>query len=323
MSYRVDVADFLEIINYNGFSATGPVTDCTAGAYLANSNVAVNEETVRDNLSIVTANYFINNDLILDCKEKDPFLELHFNLSKSAIPYKNTFTLSGEVPSMNGNLICVMPDDETSEISFAEKKEYRTFDIHLPLKLLNRYGGENKLLDLFLKQVSQNKSAALTDNSIKINSKILCAIQDIHHCKYEGLTRKIYLESKIYEILAFCFEEHKTNNNIKLSDRDIECIHFAAQIIKDHINNPVTIEELAKRIGINQTKLKTGFKSIFGTTVFGYLQQLRMNRAKQLLFDSDLSIEEISQLCGYINSSNFSAAFKKCCGVPPSAFRNS
>ncbi|WP_292008773.1 AraC family transcriptional regulator, partial [Chryseobacterium sp.] len=277
-----------------------------------------NEEVIYDDLSIVSGNYQVKENLILDCLEKDPLLELHFNLSKSPIFYKNSFTFSDTVPSMTGNMIYIAPSDFKSEISFEENVEYETFDIHFPLKMLGRYWGENRLLDSFLDKVSKNRSVGLTDNNIKLNSKILCAIQDIRDCRYEGLTRKLYLESKIYEILAFCFESDDAERRQKLSKRDIDCINFAAQVIKDRISNPITIEELAKKTGINETKLKSGFKIVFGTTVFGYLQELRMNKAKHFLFDSDLSVEEISRMCGYMNVSNFSAAFKKHFGFPPS-----
>jgi len=322
MSYRIDASDFLEMMNYHQFPDTGETGSKPEKSSFAQDNVSITEERVKEELSIVKTRYNPSKDLILDCYGSDPFLELHFNLSGSEIYYKNSFISADKVPPMTGNMIYVAPSDEKSEVAFQKEIEYNTFDIHLPLKMLSDYWGENRLLDSFLAQVTQNKSVGLTNNTITLNSKIVSVIQDIEHCSYEGLMRKIYLESKITEILAYCFEETNLNYTVKLSKRDIDSIHYAAQIIKNHVNNPITIKELAQRIGTNETKLKSGFKSVFGTTVFGYLQDLRMNRAKRFLYDSDLPIEEISRRCGYINISNFSNAFKNYFGISPSALRN-
>lgn len=322
MSYRVDASDFLELMNLHQFLDNDSVKNNLEKSGFAQDNVSISEERVKEELSIVKTNYNPVKDLILDCYGSDPFLEVHFNLSGSEIYYKNSFIASDKVPAMTGNMIYVAPSDEKSEIAFQKGIEYNTFDIHLPLKMLIDYWGENRLLDSFLVQATQNKSVGLTNNTITLNSKIVSVIQDIEHCCYDGLTRKIYLESKISEILAYCFEETNLNYTVKISKRDIDCINYAAQIIRDNINNPITIKELAKKIGTNETKLKSGFKSVFGTTVFGYLQELRMNKARRFLYDSDLSVEEISRNCGYINISNFSNAFKNYFGVSPSALRN-
>lgn len=324
MSYRVDAFDFLEIINQRQFSAADEIKDnMVKNNFLEdNVNVSIDEEIIKEGLAVVRTNYCMKNDLILDCFSKDPFLELHFNLSGSAIYYKNSFIASEEVAPMTGNMIYVVPSDEKSEISFHKEEEYSTFDIHFPLKMLSEYWGENQKLDSFLTQVVKHRSVGLTDNNIKLNSKILLAIQDIECCCYEGLTRKLYLESKIREIIAYCFEETNESYPIKLSTRDIDCIKHAAQLITDCMNRPITIKELSKRIGINETKLKVGFKSVFGTTVFGYLQDLRMNKAKRFLLDTELTIEEISRKCGYINLSNFSNAFKKYFSISPGTLRN-
>lgn len=313
MSYRVNSNDFLEMMTKND-------TKTNSSTF---GNITTNEEIIKTDLRIFQTNYSTKNDLIIDCREEKPLLELHFNLSKSSIFYKNHFNFSEEVAPMTGNLIYLAPSDEKSIISFNKDTEYQTFDIHFPLQTLTQFKGENNLLDSFLDQVTLNNSVGLTDNNIKVTSKILCAIQDIRHCTYEGLTRKIYLEAKIGEILAFCFESNHLNKDIKLSTRDLDCINYASQIIKDQISNPITIEELSKRIGINQTKLKLGFKSVFGMTTFTYLQDLRMNKAKDFLLDTDLSIEEISRICGYMNISNFSSAFKKHFGISPSTLRRS
>lgn len=326
MSYRVDVLDFIEMINnQDHFSISDiGIKNNLKDNYFRNYHLStsINQEVVKDDLVVVKANYCMKDDVILDCFTKESFLELHFNLSGSGINYKNPITTSQVVAPMTGNMIYVEPSDEKSEIIFCKEIDYNTFDIHFPIKMLNEYEGENKMLDKFLNQIVQHKSVGLTDNAISLNSKILLAIQDIQYCCYEGFIRKMYIESKVREIIAYSFEGLNDNYSIKLSTRDVDCIKYAAQLIHADINHPLTIKEISKKIGINETKLKVGFKSVFGTTVFGYLQDLRMNEAKRYLLDTELTIEEVSQKCGYINLSNFSNAFKKYYSYSPSIIRN-
>ena len=96
-----------------------------------------------------------------------------------------------------------------------------------------------------------------------------------------------------------------------------EKIFQAREIILQNINQPPTIPELAKQIGINQCYLKKGFKEMFGTTVFDFYQSQRMEHAKYLLYEKGLSVTEVSALLGYSSISHFSTAFKKHTGLKP------
>lgn len=321
MSYRMDIIDFLDLVNYPSLQGIASTPQKEKPSALQPEKLRIEQEIVKEHLRVVSMQYTTKETMTLDCLETEPFLELHFNLSPQAIAYKNSFSLAQNVPAMTGNMIYLASTGEKSELSFQKKIAYETFDIHLPLSMISRYAGEHLRLDYFLNQIALAQSVGLSENCIQITPLLYQAIQDIKHCTFEGLTRKIYLESKINEILAYCFENQIPSAATKLTSRDMECIHFAAHLIQSHLSQPLTIEEIAKKIGINQTKLKMGFKQLYGTTVFGYLQQLRMNQAKNFLLDTTASIEEISIKCGYINTSNFSNAFKKHLGYTPSALR--
>lgn len=319
MSYRTNIPDFIEKLesksNINKNKDISLISNELGG-------FAFRQETIRKGLEIVEGNYKTNKDLILDCVENTPLLELHFNLSQAYILYKNSFIKSEKVASMSGNMIYIEPNNSKSELIFSKDKNYLTFDVHFPITLLSNYFGIDQKLDAFLNQIQQNKSVGLTENNIRVSPRVLAIIKDIKHCIYKGLTRKIYIESKVQELISLCFENIANDkNNFKFSDYDISCIHNAGKIIRDNINNPLTIENLSKKVGLNQTKLKNGFKHIFNSTVFNYMQEIRMNKAKQLILDTDFSIEEISEFCGYSSISNFSIAFKNYFGYAPSFLR--
>jgi AraC-like DNA-binding protein len=78
--------------------------------------------------------------------------------------------------------------------------------------------------------------------------------------------------------------------------------------------------ELARIVGINDCKLKAGFRQVFGTTVFGYLHDCRMERSRQLLEAGEMSVTEAARAVGFVSRGHFAAAFKRRFGVNPSAY---
>ncbi|MFD2939417.1 helix-turn-helix domain-containing protein [Flavobacterium notoginsengisoli] len=285
-------------------------------------NILFHEHTITEELSILQGNYQLHDDVAISGHGDSSLLEMHFNLTNQKIGYINPGSSKGYASPMSGNITFLSAEDNHAKIDFKKDIIYNTFDIHLPLNVLTKYEGESNVMDSFLNNIQKNNSNALAKNEIKISAKIFSVIEDIKNCFYRGLTRKIYMESKIYELIALSHHNldiEKQSRN--LAGNDVEKIKFAAQLIRENIDNPFTIVELARKVGVNQTKLKEGFKTIFGDTVFGYLQEIRMNKARHYLTDTSLSIQEISHLSGYQNVSNFSIAFKRIFGYPPTKLR--
>ena len=190
-----------------------------------------------------------------------------------------------------GNIVFLPADENKASIFFKKDKTYNTFDIHLPVNMLDQYGGESALMDSFLEKIHKGTSAALSAQTIAVNPAIYNTIGDIKNCRYTGLTRKIYLDSKAYELVALINETAETGvPDSGLSVSDQQRIHQAAAIIRNNLEQPCSIIDLARMVGVNQTKLKVGFKQIFSNTVFGYLQDIRMNQAKQHLLHTELSV---------------------------------
>jgi AraC-like DNA-binding protein len=89
------------------------------------------------------------------------------------------------------------------------------------------------------------------------------------------------------------------------------------------LNDPPTLIELARLARINDCKLKLGFRQVFGTTVFGYLHDCRMEQSRQLLEAGEMSVAEVTCALGYANRSHFAIAFRKKFGMNPSTYRRS
>jgi AraC-like DNA-binding protein len=95
------------------------------------------------------------------------------------------------------------------------------------------------------------------------------------------------------------------------------------RFIQQHLDKDISLDELAGVIGISKHHLCKMFPRYFGCTPMDYVRNRRLEKAAQLLRQSGLSITDISELCGYSNSSYFGKVFMKVIGLTPTEFRES
>lgn len=88
-----------------------------------------------------------------------------------------------------------------------------------------------------------------------------------------------------------------------------------------HFGERYTLDALAAKYSISVSSLAHRFQATTGTSVMDYLLSCRMAQAKQLLANTDHSIGQIVERCGFSDNSNFSRTFKKLNGLSPTAFR--
>jgi len=163
----------------------------------------------------------------------------------------------------------------------------------------------------------------LSSNWRTNNFKIQQVINEIIHCSYKDELKHLFLLSKSIELLvlqAELYEKRSDNQYIK-SEQDRRKLIETKELLLLRIDNPPTIVELSKLIGINEYKLKKGFKELFGTTIYGYIHDCRMTLAKRLLLGTSKSAKEIAYDTGYSSPQHFSNAFKKKFGVTPNSVR--
>lgn len=108
---------------------------------------------------------------------------------------------------------------------------------------------------------------------------------------------------------------------MRLSAHDIKCIETAKKLILADLTRHYSIPELAEYAGINMSKLKVGFKFLYNTGVYHYLQERRLEKGKYLLENTDKSLKEIIPLIGYKHISSFIKIFKKRYGLAPDIWR--
>jgi AraC family transcriptional regulator, transcriptional activator of the genes for pyochelin and ferripyochelin receptors len=185
----------------------------------------------------------------------------------------------------------------------------------------------NELLSKFNDNVLEKKSTLLSLSNLPVNPGMRKMIKEIIACPFEGVMKKMYLLSKSIEFLVLqaesCNYDQLNPKKCLRTNYDKDCILFAREYILNHLENPPGLSQLAKIAGVNEYKLKRGFKETFGNTVFGYLAEARLDFAKENLISNNKSLAEIAMELGYSSPQHFSKAFKNKFGLSPREFKGS
>jgi AraC-like DNA-binding protein len=205
--------------------------------------------------------------------------------------------------------------------------QIETFGVQFPKAMfLDFTQNANDILKRFSDDIVNGKSVLLSEHWGVIDSPIQQAIQQIIHCKFAGDLKRLFLLSKSIELLVLCAEASNVAENRKdifiKKSADKEKIIAVRDIINDRLSDPPGLSEIAKLVGLNEYKLKRGFKETFNNTIFGYLSEQRLNLAQQYLRDTEKTAAEIAFELGYATPQHFNNAFKKKFGITPFSVRN-
>jgi AraC-like DNA-binding protein len=174
--------------------------------------------------------------------------------------------------------------------------------------------------------ILKKNSVAIHNPCCRMTMDMYRILNEISDCGFHGELRTLYLQAKAMELLVLqCAQladsREQQAKHLKLSGADLTKLHAARDIIHEHFQHPPSLMDLSRMVGLNDFKLKAGFKKEFSTTVFGYVNDLRLNIAKKDFLKKEKSLTEIAYDSGYSSLSHFSNAFKKKFGVSPASAR--
>lgn len=155
-----------------------------------------------------------------------------------------------------------------------------------------------------------------------ITPAMFTVLQHILKPPFEGMMMRMFLEGKVLELLAlqlnqFIEQEKLIRPLINLKSAEIEQVYQAREWLVLHQAYPPLLIDLANEVGLSERKLQKGFRELFGTTVFGYLHDHRMEQARVLLSSGEQWVSEVAHAVGYAHLGHFTKAFKRKFGITP------
>ncbi len=204
--------------------------------------------------------------------------------------------------------------------------EIETFGITFPTDYFLQFiDDSDEFLNRFATGILNGKNIILSNRWGSINSAIQNVIDEILLNPYSGALKNIFMAAKSLELLVLCIDNYRQLSNKPFfhvkSTKDKEKIIAARDYINMHFVNPPNLSDIAKYVGINEYKLKHGFKELFQNTVFGYIKLKRLNYAKHLLLNTNQTAAEISFQLGYSSPQHFNSQFQHHFGKTPISIR--
>jgi AraC-like DNA-binding protein len=177
----------------------------------------------------------------------------------------------------------------------------------------------------FVQEIKNGKYTSISAQDLLVSHEMKQTINDIVECKRAGELKRLHTESKILELLMLQMEQLQNDQHDevrKYTNLEQEKIEQARDILDQDFANPPVLPVLSRMVSLNEFKLKRGFKAYFGTTIYGYVTRLKMERARHLLVDQKMTIREVTYEVGFKHQSHLSEAFKKYFGILPSEIRS-
>ncbi|MCA1336893.1 helix-turn-helix transcriptional regulator [Pseudooceanicola marinus] len=158
-----------------------------------------------------------------------------------------------------------------------------------------------------------------------LNVDFVRALQHLRANPLAGQRDATRAAAKLQELLCLTVEELEKEvefrSALTFSQRELEMFEQARDKLSTDFSTHYTVPVLARELGTNATKLKRGFKFLYGKTIFDFRKAYRMDHAMQLLRQRDMSVAEVAREVGYERQASFTAAFKAHFGVLPKTAR--
>lgn len=248
------------------------------------------------------------------------FIGLSFSLKKNV-----AYEVKGLGPSVTRRNHYNFTWVQESNVEFRLKKgDYELFGIEFTTDYFKTLRPEGApLFHTFVTSVLEGQPSAVMKGHHAATSQIMDIVNDLIRFPYPGTLPDLFMKSKVADLLRLSVENMATDREgaPALSSQDIKLLHQAKEYLLANLDNPGSLSEIAMRTGINEFKLKNGFRQEFGTTVMAFVHDERLKRAKTLITETALPMKVIAIRAGYRSLPNFTTAFRKRFGYPPGSLR--
>lgn len=275
----------------------------------------------RSDMEIVVSEFTLNKDYAFSLQPRAAMVEVNCCLMgkrEISLPDSSHQATAGSFALQFGK-------PGAAQFEFAGGEPFRMLSIGIPVKTFNG----------FMEQAWD--TGAMVDFERIIGSRHLWVFQEKIGPAVSFLLKRfasavdkpracnLELECHALEIFMlacrmFLKEEGEFSRAVALSRDEMDKLREARLIMKERLVDPPTLIELSRLIGLNDYKLKAGFKELYGTTVFGYLKDERLRQAMLMLQTGRVNVGEAACAVGYLNPSYFAEAFRSKYGVNPGLF---
>lgn len=245
----------------------------------------------------------------------DGLVEFHYTLDGRA--------QAERIPVAGMDLVVCCPGAQASYTVRCHQGPRRSVALYIKREMLDDYLDPRRAPgSSILRELDDVQDEHLFLRRVPLDLKRALIVRQLIANPYADARRLLYAEAKVTELLCTSLDLWPTGPASEriatsMTSRDLRGLEQVRALIAQDLSRAWTIPELAREIGMNATKLKAGFRSTFGCTVFNYTTQARMERALDLLQCGEHSVTQVACAVGYRHASSFSSAFQQYFGHSP------
>jgi AraC-like DNA-binding protein len=203
---------------------------------------------------------------------------------------------------------------------------FRMISLYVQPKLLTESYGFGLGDDSDARQLLNPADRTMVIVEKSINIDFVRVLRELFDLQFAEPRELMLAVAKIFELLALSVEEldkrsSVTDSSMMFTEKELDMFARASEILSTDFTSNLTISGLARLLGTNSTKLKSGFKLLYGMTIFNYRNRYRMMRAMELLVEQKQPISAVAQAVGYEHQASFTSAFKAHFGFAPKSAR--
>ncbi|MBO0801326.1 MAG: helix-turn-helix transcriptional regulator [Blastocatellia bacterium] len=151
------------------------------------------------------------------------------------------------------------------------------------------------------------------------------AMSLLYEMKEENIVGRIYADSVAFVVAMQLIRRYSCLRDVRISRGGMapQKLRRAIGYISDHIDHEqeISLAVVAEEVGMSYYHFSRAFKQAMGLSPINYITHQRMERAKRLLTETELSIAEIALRAGFSSQSHFTTSFRRLAGVTPRTFR--
>ena len=131
------------------------------------------------------------------------------------------------------------------------------------------------------------------------------------------------IRARVLLLMSYICEKYSRENEQVSGNQTLNYIKLSIEYICHNFNRPLSLDEVAQQVGVSKYHFTRTFREATGETLVKHLNRVRCDYAKQLLLNTDKTVSQICDECGFVSPSYFSRTFEKYVGVLPSEYRKS
>lgn len=241
---------------------------------------------------------------------------------------QSTVSAGSKRMTVNEDFFCITNSSQHYTLEIDSKKPTETFNIHF-----GDFFAENVLASLsqnpdgLLENKDTSSSPEFQNRLVRFNDESRLIIKEIHSTENSGA---LFLDEKLFSLLQNLLIEEKRIHKIQQqlpglkSSTKKEIVNrllVATDYIYTFYNQKISLEDLAQACCLSKFHFLRLFKIAFNKTPYQFINEVRVQRAQQLLIKSKLEVKEIASLTGFDSAATFSRMFYNQAGLYPTQFR--